>query len=177
MPRPLALGLAAGFAALLVGFGVQSHARAGLWRSETRLLLDAARHYPEGDTAHILEARSAAQRGDVEAAMAALRAVGDRGSDRFTALAQDPGLAPLRNTPEFQRFIHESAGRWIALARERGYSTQPELRFLAIAHSTRGELEEAVAALEDALQAGGQLELQVRQELELARRALAESRP
>jgi hypothetical protein len=175
MPRALGLAALVAFAALLVGFGISSHARAGLWQSETRLLLDAARHYPDGATAKILAARSAAQRGDVDAAVAALRDVGARGADRFTALAQDPGLAPIRHTPEFRSFIHESAGRWIELARKRGYSTQPELRFLAIAHQTRGEYAEAVAALEAALAAGGPLEAQVRQELEAARRALAES--
>ena len=175
VPHALGFAFAAAFAALLVGFGIHSHARAGLWQSETRLLLDAARHYPDGATAKILAARSAAQRGDVEASVAALRAVGARGADRFTALAQDPGLAPIRHTPEFQSFIYDSAGRWIELARKRGYSTQPELRFLAIAHSTRGEHAEALAALEAALAAGGPLEPQVRQELEAARRALAES--
>jgi len=155
-------------------FGWQTSERAALWQLETRLLLDAARNYPDGATAHILRARTAAQSGDVEGSVALLRVAVERGIDHFTALENDPGLAPLRGTPQFQALVREMAGDWIELAHRRGYSTQPELRFLAIAHSTRGEHAQAVAALEAALEAGGPLEPQVREELAAARRALAE---
>ena len=97
----------------------------------------------------------------------------DRGIDHFTALERDPGLAPLRDTPQSQALMREMAGDWIALAQRRGYSTQPELRFLAIAHSRRGELAEAVSALEDALAAGGPQDEMVRAELEQMRAKLA----
>ena len=71
--------------------------------------------------------------------------------------------------------MQEIAGRWIAMAQRRGYSTQPELRFLAIAHATRGEYTEAVKALEGALAAGGPLDDVVRAELEATRAELAAS--
>jgi tetratricopeptide (TPR) repeat protein len=158
--------------AWIVALGWQTAQRAKIWQSETRLLLDAARHYPNGSTALILRARSAAQAGDVASAVTALRNAADRGLDRFTALEQDPGLAPIRNTREFRALMQEIAGRWIAMAQRRGYSTQPELRFLAIAHATRGELAEAVEALEAALAAGGPLDELVRQELAAARAQL-----
>lgn len=162
------------FVAILVVFGVQTHSRAALWQNETKLLLDSAWHYPEGSSAKVLEARSAAHRGDVTRAIAALEAAAVRGADRFVAYDRDPGLAPIRNTPEFRAFLAASAGRWIELARARGYSTQPELRFLALAHQTRGERTEAVQALAAALAAGGPLDAQVREELAIARALLAE---
>jgi tetratricopeptide (TPR) repeat protein len=170
---PRALAVVALALAWIVALGWQTAGRAGIWQSETRLLLDAARNYPEGGTAQILRARSAAQLGDVETAVAALRIAVDRGLDRFTALEQDPGLAPIRDAPEFRALIREMAGGWIALAKRRGYSTQPELRFMAIAHATRGEYAEAVRALEAALAAGGPQDPLIRSELEAARARLA----
>jgi len=174
-PDPRAAVIAALALLWIFALGWQTAGRARIWQSETRLLLDAAHHYPEGSTAQILRARSAAQAGDVAAAVAALRIAADRGLDRFTALEQDPGLAPIRNTPEFRALMREIAGRWIALARRRGYSTQPELRFMAIAHLTRGEYVEAVRALEAALAVGGPQDALIRSELEAARAQLAES--
>jgi hypothetical protein len=170
-PRLAIAGVAA--LAWIVALGWQTSERAEIWQSETRLLLDAARHYPNGSSAAILRARSAAQRGDVAGAVAALRVAAERGLDRFTALEQDPGLAPIRHTPEFRALMREMAGGWIELAKRRGYSTQPELRFMAIAHSTRGEQEEAVAALEAALAAGGPQSDTIRAELAAARAELA----
>jgi hypothetical protein len=160
----------------LAGFAAWSASRAALWQSETRLLLDAARHYPEGGTAHYLRARGAAQRGDVAAAIASLRIATTRGIDRFTVLERDPGLAPIRAAPEFQQLLREMAQRWIELARRRGYATQPELRMLGMAHVVRGELEQAVAAFEGALAAGGPQDEVVRGELEEARARLLRER-
>jgi hypothetical protein len=156
-------------AALLLWFAWQTRERAALWQHETRLMLDAARAYPDGATAHVLRARSAAQTGDVDLAVALLREAVRRGIDSFTALERDPGLAPLLGTPQFGSLVRDMAGDWIALAQRRGYSTQSELRFLAIAHSRRGEYAEAVSALERALAAGGPLGAVVEQELAEAR--------
>jgi hypothetical protein len=161
---------AAALAALwLAGFGVWSASRAALWQSETRLLLDAARHYPEGGTAHYLRARSAAQAGDLATALASLRIATQSGIDRFQMLERDPGLAPIRETPEFRELVRELAQRWIALAQRRGYTTQPELRMLGMAHRARGELAEALRAYERALAAGGPQSEAVRAELEALR--------
>lgn len=175
-PPALRRAAAAGALALIVFFGWQTDARAALWQLETRLMLDAAKHYPDGATAHVLRARTAAQAGDVDGAVELLRGAVARGIDHFTALENDPGLAPLRGTPQFQALIREMAGNWIELARKRGYSTQPELRFLAIAHLRRGEYAEAVAALEGALAAGGPLDATVKAELAQARARLAADR-
>jgi tetratricopeptide (TPR) repeat protein len=160
----------------LAAFGAWSVSRAALWTSETRLLLDAARNYPEGGTAHYLRARGAAQRGDVEQALASLRIATARGIDRFTVLERDPGLAPLREDPGFQELVRELAQRWILLAQRRGYSTQPELRMLGMAYAVRGELEQAVSVYEGALAAGGPQEEIVRRELEELRARLASAR-
>jgi protein O-mannosyl-transferase len=156
---------ALGAGALGVAFALQSAARAPLWRSETLLLLDAAKHYPEGGTAYFLRARGAAQQGDVEGAVAALRTASQRGVDSFLALASDPGLAPLRDAPAFQALLRDLAGRWIERSRARGDSTEPELRMLALAHVAREEWGEAERAYEAALRAGGPLDGVVRREL------------
>ncbi|HVN36950.1 MAG TPA: hypothetical protein VMW19_02095 [Myxococcota bacterium] len=158
----------------LAGFGLWSFSRATLWQSETKLLLDAARHYPDGGTAHYLRARSAAQRGDVATAIASLRIATTRGIDRFTVLENDPGLARIRGAPEFQALLRDMAERWIELAHRRGYTTQPELRMLGMAYVVRGELPEAVAAFEGALAAGGPADDTVRAELAEARARLAQ---
>jgi hypothetical protein len=174
--RPVrqAAGAAAGVA--LVVFAAFAWTRAALWQSETKLLLDAARHYPDGGTAHYLRARSAAQQGDVAAAVASLRIAAKSGIDRFGVLERDPGLAPIRETPEFRALVRDLAQQWIELAERRGYRTQPELRMLGIAHVARGELEDAVRAFEGALAAGGPLSAVVREELEQARARLAQER-
>jgi hypothetical protein len=162
---------AAGACALAVTalFAVQSRGRARLWTSETLLNLDAARHFPEGGSARFLRARAAAQAGDVSTAVAELRAASLHGVDNFTILVGDPGLAPIRGEPAFRELVHEVAGRWIERASRRGLATQPELRFLGLAHLARGELEPALAAYERALAAGGPLEEIVRAELAAAR--------
>jgi hypothetical protein len=164
---------AALFAALIAWFAWQSAERAPLWRSEALLLLDAARHYPDGISAHILRARSAAQAGEAAAAVAALQVVADRGLDRFMAVRDDPGLAPLRDDPAFRRVIQTMAGHWIERARARGYASQPELRVLGLAHLERDEYAAAVTALEASLRVGGPLDAVVRAELREARARLA----
>jgi tetratricopeptide (TPR) repeat protein len=178
LPRPARTALIAGAAALAALFAAQSFGRARLWQSETLLNLDAARHYPEGASARFLRARAAAQAGDVETAVAELRAASLRGVDNFLVLQRDPGLWPLHGEPAFEALVREVAGRWIERATERGVATQAELRFLGLAHRARGELDLAVAALERALAAGGPQDAQVAAELaetrELRARAGAE---
>ncbi len=165
VPAAARSAAAAALAALALLFAWQAAARAALWQNETRLLLDAAEHYPEGGTASFLRARSAAQRGDAATAVAELRRAADRGIGRFMLLDSDPGLAPIRQDPAFRELVHELAGRWIEAARRRGASTQPELRVMALAHVKRGELDEAEESLERALAAGGPLDPEVRRNL------------
>jgi protein O-mannosyl-transferase len=170
--KPARTALAAAACAALLASSFVSWQRAALWQSETKLLLDAARHYPDGGTAHYLRARSAAQQGDVATAVASLRIAARSGIDRFGTLERDPGLAPIRETPEFRELVRELALRWIELAKKRGYVTQPELRMLGLAHVARGELAEAVDAFERALAAGGPQSDVVGEELARARAEL-----
>jgi len=158
---------------VVVLFAAASFERARLWQSETLLNLDAARHYPEGGSARFLRARQAAQAGDVETAVAELRAASLRGVDNFTILERDPGLAPIREEPAFRALVREVASRWIDRATRRGVTTQAELRFLGLAHVARGELDPAVAAFERALAVGGPQQETVAAELEAARRLRA----
>jgi len=161
--------------ALAVFFAAASIDRARLWSNPTLLYLDAARHYPEGGTAAFLAARSAAQQGDAKLAVEQLRRAADLGIDRFMALRNDPGLAPIRDSPEFVRLIHDMAGRWIERAGSREDLSPAELRVIAQAHMIREEYARAEELLEQALRAGGPFEDVVRSELEALRAFVAES--
>ncbi len=162
--------------ALSVFFAIGSIDRARLWSNPTLLYLDAARHYPEGGTAAFLAARSAAQQGDVAAAVEHLRRAADHGIDRFMALRNDPGLAPIRDSPEFVQLIHDMAGRWIERSESREDPSPAELRVIAQAHMIREEYARAEVLLEEALRAGGPFEDVVRSELEALRAFVKESK-
>ena len=159
---------ALGFA-LIFGFSLLTAGRAPLWQSESELLLDAALHYPKGSTASFMRARRAAQDGEAAEAVAELRLAANRGIGHFMALARDPGLAPLHDEPAFRELLDELAGRWIARAKQRGDSSQPELRLLGLAHMQRAEYREAVAAFEAALELAGPLDEVLQAELQAAR--------
>jgi len=166
----LALVVSLGVAVL---FGVLSHGRARLWANETRLLLDAVKHYPEGGTAAFFRARSAAQAGNVIEAVAALRDAERKNAARFTNLLTDPGLAPIRPHPDFQALVREMASRWIERAQARGVDTQPEYRVVALAHQVRQEYALALRAFESALEVGGLQDELVRSEIAIVRGKLA----
>jgi hypothetical protein len=164
--RRAAVALAAALAAV---FALGSAERARLWRDEALLLLDAARHYPDGATAHYLNARRAANQGEAAVAVAELREAWGRGLDRFMAFDQDPALAGVRDTPEFRELIREMAGAWLERARQRGHGTPAELLVMAQAHVARGEFAPAAALLEQGLAAGGPFEDVLRAELAAVR--------
>src|SRR5690606_22746749 len=136
-----------------------------------RLLADAAARWPEGRTASLVEARRAAQRGDRDAAVAALRRAWSRGFNRFEQLQSDPALAPLRGDPRFEALVDEIAGWWVATLSARPDPTQMELRTLAIAHLARDERAAALDALERALARGGPLDARLREEIARVRAA------
>jgi hypothetical protein len=171
-PRP-SQAAAAAVVVLAASFAVTSAERAKLWTNETFLNVDAARHYPDGGTAAFMAARSAAQQGDAAAAVAALRRAADRGVDRVMMISSDPGLAPIRDAPEFQAFLREMASLSIRRVLGRDDPSAPELRLAAHAHILRDEWVEAEAMLERALLAGGPFEPVVRTELAQVRRRLA----
>ena len=164
--RRAAVAVAAALAAVF-SFGTGERAR--LWRDETLLLLDAAKHYPDGATAHYLNARRAANRSDAALAVAELREAWVRGLDRFMAFEQDPVLAPIRDTAEFRGLIRDMAGAWLDRARQRGRGTPADLLVMAQAHVARGEYAPAAALLEQALAAGGPFEAVLRDELAAVR--------
>jgi hypothetical protein len=155
-PRRAPALVAAGVAlALLTGFGVRSHQRAAVWRSDLTLARDAAAHYPNGIPAQLLRAQAAAARGDVAEAVAALRAASARGFDRFVDLERDPLWEPLRGDARFRAVVAEIAGVWIGHVASREAPTTPELRMWGLAHAARGEWDAAQAQLERAMAQGG----------------------
>jgi hypothetical protein len=163
--RAISRAAIAGALALAVFFGVRSVERAGVWRNETRLFLDAERHYPEGGPANLLRARRAAQLGDVAGAIEALRGAEERGLANFMILPNDRALAPILGTQAFYDFLRGMAGRWIERSRHWAHMNQAQYHLLAHAHMIRDELAEAQAALEDAIAAGGPQEAVLRSEL------------
>jgi tetratricopeptide (TPR) repeat protein len=167
--RAGSLALALAVLALGAAFALRSHERAAVWRSEATLSADAVAHYPEGLPAQLERAAAAARAGDVEAAVAALRAAHARGFDRFVDLERDPGFARLHDDPRFAALLHEVARTWIARVEGRSDPTLPELVMLGQAYATLGEWDRALALLEQAARAGGPGS-------ELARAALPEVR-
>ena len=166
-PRRRAAGVAAiaGVAIVCAFFGWRSHQRAAIWRSAASLTADAALHYPQGVSANLLRARRAAQAGDVEGAVAALRAAAARGYNRFEQVDADPVFDPLRAEPRFRAVVSEIAAGWIARGRSLEAPTQQELQMIAHAHWVRGERDAAIAALRRALALGGPRDPQIRADL------------
>jgi hypothetical protein len=60
-PRTPARIAALGVLALAILFGIRSHERAAVWRSETTLTIDSVLHYPDGIAANLLRAAEAAR--------------------------------------------------------------------------------------------------------------------
>lgn len=158
-------------AAMCVVFAIRSHARAAIWANPSLILADAARNYPEGVSANLLRAKRAGQEGDVERAVAALRAAQARGFNRFEQLESDPAYAGVRSDPRFRAVVRDLAAGWIAHYERLEEPTQMELRVRALAHLARGERQDAIAALEAALARGGPIDDRVRSELEQLRGA------
>ncbi|MEM7413251.1 MAG: hypothetical protein AAF430_23675 [Myxococcota bacterium] len=157
-------------AGLALGFAARSYERAALWTNETRLLVDAARAFPDGSSAHWLAARAAAQRGEPQDALDALEAATRGEHFAFHTVAEDLGLAPLRGMPAFEAHVDALAGRAVARARTRPPRSQPAWWLVARAHAERGEREGERAALEQALALGGPWTRRVRRALEEAQR-------
>jgi hypothetical protein len=158
------VGIALAVVALLLG--VEASSRARLWRSETALHLDSARHYPDGFLGTYLRARRAALAGERAEAVSALRVIAARRFDGFHAIQRDPGLASLHGDPGYEAVLAEIAGNWILFAERKEVMYQPDLRMLGMAHALRGEREEALAAMRRALEVGGPFDAAIRQEIQ-----------
>jgi hypothetical protein len=154
---------------LAVAFGWHAAARARIWTSPVLVLMDSARHYPSGRTASLVAARRAAQAGDRDAAIAALRRAWELGFNRFEQLQSDPSLASLRGDPRFEALVREIARSWVARMTAKRDPTQIELRTLALAQLASGERDAAVATLERALAQGGPLDVRLREEIQQVR--------
>jgi hypothetical protein len=154
-------GVALGVA-VAVGFGLRAHQRATVWRSDARVIVDAAQHYPDGRWANLLRGKRAALAGDVDGAVAGIRGAMERGYNRFDQLLNDPAWAPVRDDRRFQALVRELAAGWIARIAERDNPTQLELQMAAHAHLARNEKEQAVAMFRRALARGGKYDAQMR---------------
>jgi tetratricopeptide (TPR) repeat protein len=153
----------------VVAFGVRSHANAGLWRNEVRLLKSAARRYPDGANASYYRAVLAAKRGDAESAVRELRATAAKSLGHVVRFSTDLRFKPIAREPVFRELVDEIAGRWIEFARSRGLETQVWLRSTGQAHLIRGEYRESIDCFERALRLGGPLQSEILDDLELAR--------
>jgi hypothetical protein len=153
-------------------FALHSHERAGIWRYSATLLADAARHYPDGVSANLIRAHQAAQNGDAEGTVAALRAAESRGFNRFEMLVNDTGFDSVRNHPKFQELVEEMAAGRIASVEGRERPTQAELRMAAHAHIVRREYAAARRMLKRALEQGGPYDYYIRSDLEQLARVL-----
>jgi hypothetical protein len=158
------LGLALGLS-LCALFAARSVERAALWRSPFLLLADAARNYPDGVSANLSRARTAAQQGDALASARFLRAALARGFNRFEQLAGDPVYDAVRDSAAFRGVLRDMAAVWIEAGSAWKDPTQGELRRLASAHALRGEREQAVALLRRALERGGPFDAGIRDDL------------
>ena len=151
VPRALlVLGLA-----VAVVFGVRSHTRAAVWRTPATIVADAAAHYPNGVSANLLRAKREAQMGNVDGAVAGVRAAMLRGYNRFEQLLNDPAFEPVRQSTKFRALVREIAAGWIATIRELEDPTQLELQMAAQAHLVRNERAQAVEMFRRALARGG----------------------
>ena len=170
-PRwPLRPALAIGAVGLGVLFIATSVERARIWRAEPFVVVDAALHYPDGTSAHLLRAREAGRARNVEATLAALQGARERGWLFVTGLVEHPDFASVRRDPRFQALVHDMAGDQIRGLRARGRLGQTELMAISRAHTIRGEPAQAEAALEEALEQGGALDARIRASLDALRR-------
>lgn len=167
----------AGAVLVCLAFGAWSHQRAGIWVSEDRVLADAARRWPDGVPAHLLAARRAAQAGDAGTAIAHLEICRARGWDYYDYLLQHPAFAPIRPTAPFQELVRAFAGDAIERASKTRRKTQLDWRDIAEAHRRRGEIAEAIRALDQAVALGGPIDAEVRRSADSLRAQLRAKGP
>ena len=120
-----------------------------------------------------MQARRAALAGDSQGVIDALRGASEKGYNRLEELDGDPSWDIVRDHPEFRALLREIAAGWIDSMRRKSDLTQRELRLLARAYVVRGELPEALDALQRALEQGGALDPQIRGEIAAVQAAIA----
>jgi hypothetical protein len=162
--------------ALAIVFAFRSAERATLWADADSLVGESARNYPDGAMAFYMRAREAAQRGDPQAVVDALKESERREGSAYRVHYADPFLAPVRAHPVFMAFAKEQALRRIQFARENDLVSQHWLRVSAHDHIVRGEYDEALVYLERARRVGGVFDDVIVQELEAAREMIVAKR-
>jgi hypothetical protein len=164
--------VAAGAIALVVVFSSQTFGRAAIWASPEAVMRDAARHYPDGISAHQLRARAAAERGDRAGALISLRAAFERGFDSYEAILRDAALAPMREDPGFREIVRDMAALAIARSSRNAEPSPVDLLARSRAHAVRDEWQEAVSDLEQLVDMHGPLAEIASRELVSARARL-----
>jgi tetratricopeptide (TPR) repeat protein len=150
-------------------FALHASQRAGLWQAEGLLLEDAASNYPDGAVGHYVRAVLALERRDPDTALEELRASAELGGAFAHPFFGDPWLLPLHGDPRFRTLLKDIAQMGIDDARTRKPTTQSQIYILAGAHYLRGELDDAIATLEEALRVGGPLDAEALRLLERMR--------
>lgn len=149
----------------VVLFAVQSFDRASLWQSTDLLMREGARHYPDSSYANFQNGLDAVERGELDEAIRAMRRSIQRGTDpRY--VWYEAKLAPLRSHPAFEELIRVELDRWLARARQLGWSSRPRLSAMAEVEFGLGRPAAALELLEQALATDGPFENQVRQSIQ-----------
>ena len=169
IPRQRAGAALAAGCALAIAFAFQAERRSRLYQDELRLVRDGAAHYPNGGGAHYFRAAIYARKGNREAAVTSLRLAVDRGYHVMRSFQSDPYLAPLRGDPAFEALLQDIYGRLIEYARERGFSSQEQMLGVARAHWLRGEMDEAIEVLEEAIRRGDEMDSVLINDLDMFR--------
>ncbi len=172
-PR-VALGLTL---ALTAVFAVRSYARAPVFVDNLSMMQDAALAYPDGMQAWILRGHQAAYEGDGAAAAHAFRKAIDLGFSDLQAMVLNPQLRPLRRHPEFEATLRHLATTDIERLELHEDPEQSELLRLSLAYEVRGELDEAIGAVERALTVPGPFADDARARLAMLREQRAKSTP
>lgn len=162
--------LAALCAVMLLFFASLSHARAGVFRTGNHFMLDAEMNYPNGAAAKTRQAHRAAEIGDVDGAVAALRAAMARGYNRLDHILGDPAYQPILDDPRFRPIVVDLANEWLDRLGRSEEPSQMELRVIAQAHIVLGDLDAAELAIRRAAEIGGPLDDRVRVDLEMLER-------
>ena len=173
--RRVAGGACAGAVVLLCAiFAFRGFEQAALWSTPVAAMEAAAERYRDGSIAWYLRGRAAAQAGDAEAAVYALRESHRRAEAVQRNFYSDPAVAAIADDPVFMNFARERAQERIESASRAGLETQHWLRVRAHDHLIRGELDNALPLFERAFRAGGPRDAVVQREIEAVRAMIGE---
>jgi hypothetical protein len=154
----------------------RSFERAHVWISPGVLMADVERNYPSGTAAKTNRATRAALAGDAVTAVALLEQAHARGYNRLDHLLL-PSYARIQNDPDFDRLKKQWAREWIERLSASGDPSQQELQVIAQGHVVLGDLEAARRYVERAIDRGGPITENLREDLaELDRVILRRSR-